>query len=800
MRRHADSRNLGVVSILGNRVLRKEDVKFLTSGGSYVADLPLAGPAWVTFVRSPLAHAHITSIDTTDAAMAPGVIEVFTAADVDLPPRAPEVEVLNQGMKTPYLADGVVRFAGEAVAAIVSETREAGVDAAELVFVDYDPLPALVDPESAEDSDVVLFPELGTNVAMEFGEAFDDEFFDGCEVVVEERIVNQRVAPCPLEVRSAAASVEAGRLIFYASTQAPHGVRGDLAKALGLDEAEVRVISPDVGGGFGAKGSVYPEDILVAWLARRVGRPCRWVETRTESMLGLGHGRAQIQRVALGGSRDGRLIAYRLEIVQDAGAYLNWGAVLPQLTRMMAPGTYDIDRVDCSAVSVVTNTVTTTAYRGAGRPEATAAIERAVDRFAVEIGMDPAEVRRVNLLAKDSFPRTTATGTTYDVGDYETALDKLLEVSRYAELRAEQARRRESGGTRQMGLGLSMYVEITNGIPGGEFGAVEVRPDGTVLVRTGTSPHGQGHVTAWSMIVADALGVSLEDVEVVHGDTDVVPDGVGTFGSRSLQTGGVAVGQAATEVVEKARNLVAELLEADVADIVLDRSIGRFHVAGTPTVSRGWAELASAAPERGDVALESSGRFVPEGPTFPFGAHLAVVEVDTETGKVTLERMITVDDAGRILNPLLAQGQIHGGLAQGIAQALVEEFRYDPDGNPLTANLADYGLISAAELPSFESNFMETPTPLNVLGAKGIGESGTIGATPAVQNAVIDALSHFGVRHIDMPLTSERVWRAIEAARSGDQPAVLPKRRSRRPPAGSSAGSGQAESSQPPAI
>jgi aerobic carbon-monoxide dehydrogenase large subunit len=388
-----------------------------------------------------------------------------------------------------------------------------------------------------------------------------------------------------------------------------------------------------------------------------------------------------------------------------------------------------------------------------------------MDRFAAEIGMDPAEVRKRNFISKDRFPFKTPTGPVYDCGDYEQALDLLLESADYQELRREQSEKRREGATRQMGLGLAAYVEITNGIPGGEFGAVEVRDDGTVVVRTGTSPHGQGHVTAWSMIVADALGVPLEDVEVIHGDTDLVARGVGTFGSRSLQTGGVAVGHAAQTVVERAKEVASQLLEADPADIVLEKATGpaRFQVAGAPVLSKSWGDVARAASER-DESLKAEVDFVPEGPSYPFGCHLAVVEVDTDTGKVVLQRMITVDDAGTILNPLLAEGQIHGGIAQGVAQALMEEFVYDDDGNPLTTNLADYEFLSAPEVPSFETQFMQTPTPMNDLGAKGIGESGTIGSTPAVQNAVIDAVSHLGVRHVDMPTTPERVWRAIQEA------------------------------------
>jgi carbon-monoxide dehydrogenase large subunit len=481
-------------------------------------------------------------------------------------------------------------------------------------------------------------------------------------------------------------------------------------------------------------------------------------------MLALGHGRGQIQYVELGGSRDGRLEAYRLTVIQDAGAYPNMGGVLPGMTRLMLTGVYRIPRSAFVSRSVVTNTNPTVAYRGAGRPEAAAAIERAVDLFAAEIGLDPAEVRRQNFIPVDAFPYRTAGGALYDIGDYEGALDRVLEAARYDELRAAQAERRRVGGSRQLGIGLSVYVEVTNGLPGSEFGAVEILADGKVRVRTGSSPHGQGHVTAWSMIVSDSLGIPMEDIEVVYGDTDLVPRGVGTFASKSLQSAGVAVHVASLDVLERARRLAADLLEADVDDVVLDKAAGRFHVAGSPTTGRTWAELAQAA---GGAALASEQDWTAPGPTFPFGAHVVVVEVDTETGHVTVERVVAVDDAGRLLNPLLAEGQVHGGVAQGIAQALVEEVRYDDHGNPVTANLADYTMISATELPSFEVVHMETPTPYNALGAKGIGESGTIGSTPAVHNAVIDAVAHLGVRHIQMPTTPERVWRAIAEATGG---------------------------------
>jgi len=763
------------MSILGNRVLRKEDQKFLTTGGTYVEDLALEGAVHVVYVRSPMAHARIRSIDPSEALESPGVVAVFTAQDIDLAPMPPGAPFANTTMTRPWLADGVVRFVGDMVAAVVAETREQAVDASELVFVDYEILPPVVDPATAADNETLVHEDAGTNVVMRIPEDFvaagimpaeaaqePADLFDGCEVVIRQRMVNQRVAPCPLEVRASVAKWEDGHLTHWSTTQAPHGVKAGLVEMFDLGAEQVRVIAPDVGGGFGAKIGGYPEELLVPWIARQVGRPARWVETRSESMMTLGHGRAQIQDAELGGTRDGKLLGYKLSIVQDSGAYPNFGAFLPSMTRLMLTGVYDITKAAFSSCSVATNTNPTVAYRGAGRPEATAAIERMVDIFANEIGMDPAELRRKNLVGKDRFPFTSATGTTYDIGDYEGALDRVLEAAGYAELRAEQRRRRESGDAKQIGIGLSTYVEVTNGIPGSEFGAVEVLADGKARVRTGTSPHGQGHVTAWAMLVADQLGIPVEDVEVIHGDTDEVPRGVGTFGSKSLQSGGVAVYQASEQVVEQAKKLAADLLEANPNDIELDKEHRRFHVAGTPSVTKSWAELVEASGEEG---LSAEVDFEAPGPTFPFGAHIVVAEVDTETGQVVIERIVAVDDAGRLMNPLIAEGQVHGGLAQGVAQALMEEMCYDDQGNPVTANLADYAFVSAVELPSFETHQMETPTPINPLGAKGIGESGTIGSTPAVQNAVVDALWHLGVRHVDMPTTPIRVWSAIKEAR-----------------------------------
>jgi aerobic carbon-monoxide dehydrogenase large subunit len=753
------------MSILGNRVLRTEDPKFLTVGGTYVGDIELPdGAAHVVFVRSTMAHAELGAVDVDEAKAAPGVIDVITGDDLDLEPMPPSIGLLNQAMGQPYLATGRVRHVGEPIAAVIAETVAQGVDAAELVFVDYEPLDAIVDPEMALDTDVLLFPDAGTNVSLDLEARNLTASFDDCEVVVRQRIHNQRVAPVPIEPRVAAAYwTDEGRLVHYASCQGAHPVRDTLCSALGLQTEQVRVISPDVGGGFGAKGRTYVEEVLIGWLSRRVGRPLMWAETRSENLVAMGHGRAQIQDVEIGGSRDGTITAYRLTVVQDAGAYPSMGAVLPWMTRTMLTGVYDLRNAEFSSKSVVTNTTATAAYRGAGRPEAAAALERAVDLFAAEIGMDPAEVRRKNLVAPDQFPYTTVANTQYDTGEYEAALDKVLEAAGYEGLRAEQAARRERDDRVQLGIGLSVYVEITGGGGGGEYGSVELLPDGKVLAKTGSSPYGQGHHTAWAMLVADRLGLDIDDVTVVHGDTDEVPTGSVTGGSRSVQIAGSSIHDAAGRLSDLAREKAADLLEAAVDDVVHDTAERRFHVAGTPARSVSWSEVAAAAADDTNPLVGISD-FSQGGATFPFGAHLAVVEVDTETGKTELVRMVACDDAGTILNPLLADGQVHGGLAQGVAQALLEEVRYDDDGNPLTANLGDYAIVTATELPMFERIQMETPTHLNPLGAKGIGESGTIGATPAVHNAVCDAVAHLGVRHVDMPCTPEKVWTAIQEA------------------------------------
>jgi carbon-monoxide dehydrogenase large subunit len=756
------------VSILGTRVLRTEDPKFLTTGGVYtedVVDERLAGAGHVFFVRSPIAHARITGIDVSGAQAAPGVIAVFTGADLaELPPRK-GAPMMNQEMFQQPLATDTVRFVGEPVAAVVVEEPYQGEDAAELVSVDYEPLPPVIGYPAALAGGSLLFPAAGTNVTAEFGnkDAAAADLFDGCEAVVTATIVNQRVAPAPMESRGAAAVWgDDGRLTAWVPNQGAQGTLRSLAGQLSLEAKQIRVITPDVGGAFGAKFGADPEVVVVCWVARALGRPARWSETRYENLIGMTHGRAQENTITIGGRRDGTVLAYRLEILQDAGAYPRIGAILPSLTILMAPGPYVIPRAEAWATVLVTNTTPLGAYRGAGRPEATATLERAMDLFAAEIGADPAHVRRVNLLPPFTEPHKTAFGALYDTGDYVTALDAALAAADYPALRAEQAARRERGDVLQLGIGLASYVEITGGGdesgPPNENATVEVHPDGTATILTGTSPHGQGHETAWAMLAADELGIPVDKITLKWGDTDLVPEGGGTGGSRSLQQGGAAVQQASQELIEIARDRAARELEASAADLVFDVEASAFAVAGDPDAA---VPLAALAREE---RLLVRTVFTAPGATYPFGTHVAVTEVDTETGKPYLRRVITVDDAGVVLNPLLAEGQRHGGIAQGAAQAFLEEMVYDADGNPLTASFADYPFLSATEVPSFELADMATPTTYNPLGAKGIGEAGTIGATPAVQNSVIDAVAHLGVRHIDMPTTSQRVWTALRAA------------------------------------
>lgn len=734
-------------SILGNPVRRREDPALLTGRASYTGDLKLTGCLHAAFVRSPHAHARVQSLDTSAAASLPGVVQVITATDLDV--RAIAAFPFLKGR--PALAAETVRFVGEPVAALFAETRETAVDAAANVLVDWEPLPAVVDPAAGE--------ELRVDHVGEGGGALE-----GADVVVTGRFMNQRLAPVPMEPNAfvAAPDPETGGMKIWASTQVPHGLRDRLAGDLTLPPERVRVIAPAVGGGFGAKGDLYPEYVIVAVMAQRLGRPIMWVETRWENMVGMVHGRGQVQEVTLGAASDGRLVGIQARITADLGAYQGIQVILPGLTGMMSAGVYNMPKVDFSASLRHTHTTPMGAYRGAGRPEAAAMLERAMDLLAVELEMDPAELRRRNMIQPEAFPVTTASGAPYDSGNYPAALDAALQLAGYTQLRREQAERRQRGDRLQLGIGLATYVEITGAEPLTEFAAVEIDDQGKVTVRSGTSPHGQGHETTFAQITAEVLGVPMDSIRVIQSDTAEVPRGVGTFGSRSVQLGGTAVHVAAEKVLDDGRERAADLLEANPADIVVvpGRGLG---VAGAPQSVVGWAEIARAAGGDGlKVALDQA----QPGPTFPFGCHVAVVEVDIETGDARLVNHVAVDDSGHIINPLLADGQIQGGIAQGVAQALYEEVVFDDQGNPQTASLIDYLIPTACEMPKMALGRTVTPSPHNALGAKGIGESGTIGSTPAVQNAVIDAVAHLGVRHIDMPLAPERVWRMIQAARA----------------------------------
>ena len=758
-------------SMFGIPALRSEDPRFLTGRGRYLENQHVEGALRAVFVRSIMPHARLPAVDVDAARSMTGVAGVFTAADLDLPRMRPSgtVEGATGTLEGPFgrevLARDIVRFVGEPIAVVIADTLVHALDAAEAVAGEYEPLPAVTDVESAlDDGAPLLWPEHGSNVASSFSSGWDDDVLAGADVVVAGRFVNQRVAPVPLEGNGIVVDPhDDGTFTSWVSTQVPFDVRDDLADALGVDVHAVRTIAPDVGGGFGAKLQVYPEFLVVAWAAARLGRPVRWIESRSEGLLALTHGRAQVQIVEIGARRDGTIVGVRADLLADMGAY-PIGAFLPTTTSEMLPGVYTIPMVASRGRSIVTNTTPVAPYRGAGRPEATALIERALDLVAATLGMDPVEVRRRNLIPLEAFPYRTATGTVYDVGDYERALSEALRLAGYDVVRAEQAARRERGDRLALGVGVSTYVEITS-FGSKEFAAVEVLSDGTVNVLTGTSPHGQGHETAFAQLASGVLGVPFEAVRVVHSDTGLVRRGAGTWGSRSLQAGGSSVFERSGEVLEKARLLAAHLLEADRSDLEpIDG--GGFAVRGAPDRAVTLAELAVAAsdgstPPGMEPGLRAEGVYREPGSTFPFGAHVAVVEVDTETGEVRLVRHVAVDDCGRVLNPALVEGQVHGGLGQGIAQALFEEVRYDGDGNPATSTLTTYAMPSAAEFPRFETARTETPTHVNPLGAKGIGESATIGSTPAVQNAVVDALAPWGVVHVDLPLTSERVWRAL---------------------------------------
>jgi carbon-monoxide dehydrogenase large subunit len=767
---------------LGNSVRRLEDPDLLTGRGTYVGNLQIDGMAHAAFVRSPFAHARIDSIDKTQALGAPGVLAVLDAKDLGIAPFHGFM-ILNPACARPPLADGKVNFVGEPVAVVVAETETQALDAVEMVVVEYDPLPAVADMEAAiADGAPLQFEQIGSNVVAGMRSGVERDPFEGATRIVRAKLENQRIAVVPMEGDAIAAipgdEGDDYAMTVYVSTQMPHGFARTAGNVVGFGKGELRVIAPHVGGGFGAKAGIAAEHAAVMAAARKVSRPVMWVQHRSENLVSMPHGRGQVQWIEVGFDDDAKITGMHCRVLGDAGAYAGFGGALAiGPTKTMAQGVYDIPVLRYDVAVTVTNTTPMGAFRGAGRPEAAEYLERIMDIAAAEMGLDPVEIRVRNLLDRFETPFTTQMGTAYDTGDYRMSLDEVVRIAGYDELRAMQAERRKSGDRLQIGIGVAVYVEITAGGGAEEFGAVEVHRDGSATIRVGTSAHGQGHATSFAMIVADTLGIPIEKIRHIQSDTALVPKGGGTGGSRSLQVGGSAVLGASREVLRMAKELAAAELEASPDDMVVHAD-GRVGVAGVPSKALTWSELAELAAREsgGDPAaptpglLAAEGDFKTEGATFPFGAHISVVEVDTETGQVRPIRHVAVDDCGRIINPLLVAGQQHGGIAQGMAQALWEQVVYDDDANPLTTNLADYAMPSAAEFPSFETYNTETHTPKNPLGAKGIGESGTIGSTPSVHNAVIDAVSHLGVRHIPMPCTPERIWQAIQNAKNGTLP------------------------------
>lgn len=771
---------------IGTRTPRKEDPRLITGHGIFTDDVTLPGTVYVSLVRSPHAHARIRRIDAAAARKEPGVVTVVTGNDAEATGVLPvfiTVPGIN-GTKHMPLATDKARYAGDAVAAVIADTRQAAKRAADLVTVDYEPLPVVVDGTKAlEPGAPILHEELGANLVFTYpvkGGDIDKAFRDA-EATVTLHIVNQRLIPNAIEPRAVVAKFEAGELTVWTSTQIPHFVQLILAVNLGLSQNKVRVIAPEVGGGFGSKLQVYAEELLVAHLAKTLGRPVKWTEDRREGYLATIHGRDLVEDVEVAAKRDGTVLGVRIRTVANMGAYLQ--AFAPGIPTILhayiIPGAYRIPAFDCEIRGAYTNTTPVDAYRGAGRPEATFAIERAMDRLADEIGMDPAELRRKNFIPPDAFPFSTISGIVYDSGDYEPALDRALAMSDYKSFEKRRAEAKTRGKYR--GIGLSSYVEICGLAPskansalgvgwgGYESARIRVHPTGAVQVFTGTSPHGQGHETSWAQIAADAIGVTPNDVDVRHGDTFESPGmGVGTFGSRSLAVGGIAVHNAAQKIREKVIQIGAHLLEASPADVVVQG--GKVFVKGVPEKAKAFGEISMAAylasnlPEGMEPGLEATTYYDPPNFTFPFGTHVAEVEVDPEIGTVEIIRYSACDDCGRQINPMIVEGQLHGGITQGIGQALYETAVYDANGQLLSGSMMEYHVPTAADVPPFALDHTVTLTKTNPLGVKGIGEAGTIASTPAIVNAVIDALSPLGITHIDMPLTAEKVWRAIRTA------------------------------------
>ena len=758
-------------SILGTAVKRVEDARFIRGNGGYLPNRHIEGALHMVAVRSTVPHGKIESIDTSEALAAAGVVAVYTADDLETNPIPPGVSAAPKGSDRPSLAIDVVRFAGEVVAVVVAESERAAVDAADLVWVNIDPLPAVADLFQAMEGDAPLvFSHLGTNVLHQDGTDKQPDLFADADVVVTAKLRNQRLAAVPMEPNNALAYPTPGELDVWVGSQNVFGHRSQIADALGIGAEDVRTRVPDMGGGFGAKFGAYPEQILTAAVAQKLGRPVRWQETRRDNLAAMKHGRDQYQHLEIGARKDGKIVGLRATVYQDNGAYPGFITWMPNLTLMMACGVYDIPKVELSFYSVATHTTPMGAYRGAGRPEAAAMIERAMDLVAAELDIDPVEMRRRNFIAPEAFPFKTASDALYDSGDYEAALRVASTMAGYEKLRAEQTERRTRGDVNQLGIGISTYVEITAGRGDEEWSSVEVHRDGRATIKVGTSSHGQGHETAFAQLVADVLKIPMAAITLLQGDTGTIAQGAGTGGSRSLQIGGSSVLQSGEAVLVKAKELVANHYEASSDDVVLSDG-GLMGIAGVPDTGLTWSEVAALSVRRpdepgdGETRLHAESVFKQARATFPFGAHISVVEVDTDTGTTTVLRHIAVDDCGTILNPMLVDGQVHGGVAQGYGQALLEEVVHDDEANLLTGTLVSYLIPTAGMLPSFEVDQTQTPTPFNPLGAKGIGEAGTIGSTPAVQNAVIDAVSHLGVEHIDMPATPGNVWKAIQAAR-----------------------------------
>jgi carbon-monoxide dehydrogenase large subunit len=774
---------------VGQAVARKEDAKLITGQARFVDDLTLSGMVYVVVVRSPHAHARIRSVDVSKARAAEGVIAAFSGQDLaeewagPLPMAWPVTEDINNPPHWPLSKDKA-RHVGDGVAVVVAESRALAKDAAELVEVDYEPLPAVVDVEAAmAEGAPIVHDDFGTNHCytwpLEGPEAGAvDKAFAEAAVTVKERYRQQRLIPNAIEPRGVLVqpTPASGEFTMWSSTQIPHVARVTLAGTTGISETKLRVIAPDVGGGFGSKLQVYAEEALCLALARRLGKPVKWIEERSEGYLATHHGRDMLQQIELAATAEGKITAVRAHLTTAMGAYLQIITPgTPLLGAWLYGGAYDIGAYGVEFVGVFTNTTPTDAYRGAGRPEATYAIERAIDALARKLDKDPVEIRRLNFITE--FPATIASGLTIDSGDFNASLDRALEILDYDAVRREQAERRERGDPKQLGIGFSTYVEmcglapsrilgvIRYGAGGWDSATIRCLPTGTVQVLTGTSPHGQGHETTWSQIVADQLGVEYDDIEVLHGDTSLIPLGMDTYGSRSLAVGGAALVHAAQKVVAKARTIASHQLE--VAEDDLEYDAGTFTVKGTDrrmTVKEAalHAWTAHNLPDGLEPGLEETAVYDPPNFSWPAGTHIAVVEVDTATGAADVVRYIAVDDLGTVINPQIVDGQIHGGVTQGIAQALFEEAVYDDQGNLVTGSMVNYLVPTAAELPSYEVDRTAAPSPTHPLGAKGVGETGTIAATPAVINAVIDALSPYGVTDIDMPATPERVWRAMQ--------------------------------------